>query len=142
MNQGERRLSDPALTAMRHYAWPGNVRELISKIRRAVVMSDNRLMTASDLGLERPPIRDGCRQGDPPGNVAAPFPELRYSLENSAATLEVAKAKVEEQLVRDCLVRHAQNVTSTARDLGISRVTLYRLIEKYQIREKTTRRMN
>jgi DNA-binding NtrC family response regulator len=47
------------------------------------------------------------------------------------------KARVEEQLVRESLGKHAQNVTSAARDLGVSRVTLYRLIDKYQIRSRT-----
>lgn len=122
---GERRLGEPALEAIRRYSWPGNVRELISKLRCAVVMSDNRVLTAHDLGLAiepRPQL-----SSDIPVELSGAVPE--------AATLEQAKANIEEKLVRDCLYRHAQNVTSAARDLGVSRVTLYRLIDKYHIRD-------
>ncbi len=131
---GERRLGEPALEAIRRYPWPGNVRELISKLRRAVVMSDNRVLTAHDLGLATAPRPQAAAAG--PEEGAATATALPGALAD-AATLEQVKARVEEKLVRDCLYRHAQNVTSAARDLGVSRVTLYRLIDKYRIRDKT-----
>lgn len=134
MGSSERRLSAGALRALHRYEWPGNVREMISMVRRAVVMSDNTLLTAQDLDLatgESTVTAPPCSRSTP----LRPAQALTEDL-SEAATLETAKAQVEEQLVRDCLERHAQNVTSAARDLGISRVTLYRLIDKYQIRGK------
>ncbi|GAB4352292.1 MAG: hypothetical protein Kow00114_00880 [Kiloniellaceae bacterium] len=130
---GERRLGAPAVDAIRRYAWPGNVRELISRLRRAVVMSDNRVLTVHDLGLETAPRPPAAAAGPEPATAA---PAAQPASLAEAATLEQAKARIEEKLVRDCLYRHAQNVTSAARDLGVSRVTLYRLIDKYRIRDK------
>lgn len=140
MHSGEHRLSPGALRAMRRYTWPGNVRELISKVRRAVVMADSALLSACDLGLEPAEHLPGAPANRSRGNGVTPLagrdtPALPEDLPE-AATLENVKATIEEKLVRDRLHRNAQNVTSAARDLGISRVTLYRLIDKYQIREK------
>ena len=134
MGAGERRLGADALSALHRYDWPGNVRELISTVRRAVVMSDNPLLTAHDLGLEAgEPSTATTRCGRVAQFLSAPA--IAEELPETA-TLESAKALVEERLVRDCLERHAQNVTSAARDLGVSRVTLYRLIEKYNLRDE------
>lgn len=153
MQVENRFLSEDALSAMQRYHWPGNVRELISKVRRAVVMTDSERLTAEDLGLATGPGAagesssraaagiDSLPQIDL-GGIAAATRVLRapepcaepMAPQESATTLEQAKAKIEEKLVRDALGKHAHNITVAARDLGVSRVTLYRLIEKYSIR--------
>ncbi|WP_420347962.1 sigma-54 interaction domain-containing protein [Pelagibius sp.] len=157
MQVKDRFLSEEALSAMRRYPWPGNVRELISKVRRAVVMTDSEWLTPGDLGLADAPAgapeaasrpvagslassRPGATSDSLPpidlGSLAAasPFPQGPEPCSGPATTLEQAKAKIEEKLVRDALGKHAHNITVAARDLGVSRVTLYRLIEKYSIR--------
>lgn len=99
-------LSRETLSVMANYAWPGNVRELINKIRRAVIMSENRLLMPADLGLEK--------------RVA---PDV-------AMTLDQARERAEHDAIHRALRRNQNNVTAAAKQLGISRATLYRLIER------------
>ncbi|MDP3813853.1 sigma-54 dependent transcriptional regulator [Pseudomonas sp.] len=105
-----RGLTRQALEAMLSYSWPGNVRELINRIRRALVMSENRMISAADLGLEE------C-----------------HSL-NVVVPLEQARAHAEELAVRNCLNHSLNNVSQASKLLGVSRVTLYRMMDKYGIR--------
>ncbi|BCL76463.1 sigma-54-dependent Fis family transcriptional regulator [Jeongeupia sp. HS-3] len=97
--------------AMSRYTWPGNVRELINRIRRAMVMSENRLITPEDLLLTPPDT-----------NVAE-------------ASLEHARDKIERDLIEHALQLNKQNVTETARHLGLSRSTLYRLMNKLELKQ-------
>ncbi len=104
-----RGFSEGALRAMVQYHWPGNVRELMNRIRRALVMCDGRLITREDLGLER---RRNPR---------------------AFLTLEAARAQAEQSAIKAGL-RHAKgNVSEAARLLGISRGTLYRLMNEYHM---------
>jgi DNA-binding NtrC family response regulator len=102
--------SNRALDAILEHAWPGNVRELINRVRRAMVMSDGRLITPEDLGLA--------------GSV---------NLHNPAA-LDDARMRSERSALRECLDRSGQNVSRAARDLGVSRTTMYRLLSKHGMR--------
>ena len=103
--------SQRALQAMLDHAWPGNVRELINRVRRALVMSDGRLITPEDLGL--------AAGGSPPGG----------------APLDDARGRSERAALLDCLARSGHNVSLAARELGISRTTLYRLMSKHGLRD-------
>jgi DNA-binding NtrC family response regulator len=96
-----------ALKAMGRHDWPGNVRELINRVQHAAIMSENRLLTPADLGLGR-------------GGEA-----LR--------TLDDARASIEKEVIVSSLRTNRNNVSQTARDLGISRVTLYRMISRLHI---------
>ena len=98
-----------ALNVIRHYQWPGNVRELSNCIMQAIVMSENRLLSVADLGLER------------------------RSAERNLTTLEKSRCYADKQTINACLIHHKYNMTQAAKQLGISRVTLYRLINKYQL---------
>jgi two-component system NtrC family response regulator len=99
-----------AVRAMTHYSWPGNVRELQNRVKRAVIMTDGSRVTAKDLELE-------SDQG-----VAAP-----------AITLRQAREHVERETIEQALKRNSGKITLAAADLGISRPTLYELMEKLQI---------
>jgi DNA-binding NtrC family response regulator len=101
--------SQRALQAMMDYDWPGNVRELANRVRRAMVMAERRLITPEDLGLPSAP-----RQ-----------PRLM--------TLKEARAEAESRVIQTSLRHTRKNVTRAARALGVSRVTLYRLMDKYHI---------
>ncbi len=110
-NQGKRRngkrLSKKAISAILEYSWPGNVRELMSRVNRAAVLSTGCLITETDLGLSRPTFFSG-------------------------RTLREIKAQAVEQAVMSALAE-SKSITSAARRLGVSRVTLYRLMEKHSI---------
>jgi DNA-binding NtrC family response regulator len=101
--------SKQALSTMKAYDWPGNVRELINRVERAVIMSENQLITPADLGLEK---RTGQR--------------IKISLDD-------ARDKAEMETIQRCLKMNDHNVSKTARHLGVSRVTLYRLMNKFNI---------
>ena len=99
-----------AIQAMNEHAWPGNVRELINRVRRAMVMSEKRMISAEDLGL------------------------LTTAAHSSRIlTLDQARAQAEKSAIQSCLQRSRENITRAAHDLGVSRVTLYRLMEKHAI---------
>ncbi len=104
----ELRFSDDAVAAMRAWRWPGNVRELENRVRRAAILSENNLITARDLELEE--------------QDAAPIRLLRE-----------VRATAESEAVQAALVRTKQNISEASRLLGVSRPTLYSLMEKYDI---------
>jgi len=108
-NPGVQGFAHEAVRAAMQYAWPGNVRELMNRVQRATIMSEHRLITAEDLGLN-----SDARSG-------------------TVITLSHARATAERDLIRLTLRSNANNVSRAARELGISRVTLYRLMDKFDI---------
>ncbi len=104
-----RGFSSEALRAMQEYPWPGNVRELINRIQHAMIMSENRLITSADLGL----------------------PQAQQ--EPDTPTLDEARASVEKEIIVSNLRKYRNNVSEVARQLGVSRVTLYRMIDRLNI---------
>jgi DNA-binding NtrC family response regulator len=118
-------LSAAAARAIRGHAWPGNVRELISCLRRALTMSEGALIEVEDLGL---PLDEAPLAG---------FEATAGGLEATAAktplSLGQARQTIEKDLLGKALAHNANNIKRTAEQLGVSRVTVYRLLEKYQI---------
>ena len=102
---------DSALEKMQRYRWPGNVRELISTIRRAVVIGEGRWLMAADLT----------------------FSESAKAERVSLPDLATARQQLEEKLMRDALRINSGNIKRAAKELGVSRVTFYRMMEKYRI---------
>jgi two-component system NtrC family response regulator len=98
-----------ALRALNRHRWPGNVRELQNRVQRAVIMADDKRVAASDLELT-----DAL-------NALPP------------QTLKEAREGVEKDMVRDALRRHGGKITAAALELGISRPTLYELMDKLGI---------
>ncbi len=110
-----------ALRAMTRYSWPGNVRELQNRVKRAVIMASRSRVTAKDLELEHHQ------------DVAS----------SSATTLKHAREQVEREMIEQALKKNSGKITSAAADLGISRPTLYELIEKLGIaKERTNTNIN
>jgi DNA-binding NtrC family response regulator len=101
-----RGFSSCALEALRTYHWPGNVRELMNRVRRAIVMSDGTVITAADLGLDRG------------GEVRT-------------MSISRAREEAERRAIEIALLKNGGRLADAARDLGVSRVTLYRLLGSY-----------
>jgi two-component system NtrC family response regulator len=105
---------DPdAIRAMNRHTWPGNVRELENCVRRAAIMADGRRVTAADLEL----------------NVSGLGPNV--------VTLKDAREAVERQMVQQSLKKHGGKIAPAAAELGLSRPTLYELMEKLGISKGT-----
>ena len=97
-----------ALRALHDHAWPGNVRELVNRVRQAVVMAEGPRISARDLQLQ----------------------DAGAALQTMAeARLECERAAIER-----ALARNGGRLQASARDLGISRVTLYRLLHRHGLR--------
>ncbi|HXG47105.1 MAG TPA: PEP-CTERM-box response regulator transcription factor [Methylomirabilota bacterium] len=106
------RFSDDAVRALERHPWPGNVRELENRVKRAFIMSEGRRITSSDLELSAA------------GGAAA------------ARTLKEAREEVEREVIGNALRRNNGTVSRAAEELGISRPTLYELMEKLGIRNE------
>jgi DNA-binding NtrC family response regulator len=107
------------------YDWPGNVRELKNVIDRGVsLMGQGKVLEPSLLGLEPPP---GQSHGGPPSGWAAVGPEgFREAKERLIAAWE-------RDYVTQLLRRAGGNVSRAAREGGIDRVYLHRLMKKHNI---------
>ncbi|KWF67885.1 sigma-54 dependent transcriptional regulator [Burkholderia pseudomultivorans] len=106
-----RGFSPDAVAALYGYSWPGNVRELINRVRRAIVMSEGRMITAADL-------------------------ELNDYATLAPVSLVEAREAAERQAIEQALLRHRGRFADAARELGVSRVTLYRLMCTHGMRDR------
>jgi DNA-binding NtrC family response regulator len=110
-----RRVAEDAMAAIIAYPWPGNVRALRHALERAVILSEGQTLRLGDFPLpptEAPPIPAAA-------GAAPPLAE--------GATL----AELEKQAIAQALARHAGNVSYAAQELGITRTSLYRRMEKH-----------
>jgi DNA-binding NtrC family response regulator len=92
------------------YRWPGNVRELRNRVYRGVVMREKGLVSPQDMGFE--PVQRAVE---------------------SVASLDEARARAEENAINAALRQADGDTRSAAAALGVSRATLYRLMEKLNI---------
>lgn len=97
-----------AENAMLAYEWPGNVRELQNKVRRAVLISEDSWLTATDMGLI--------------------FPYAPIHKKNNKSVNSTQKEKEE---IQHALEKTNRNITETAKLLKISRPTLYNKLKKH-----------
>ena len=105
-----RGLAPDAIRAIQSHRWPGNVRELENRIKGAVILADSSVVTAGDLGLQDP--------GE----------EIEY------LNLRMARQRAEVQAVRQALAMAKGNLSRAAELLGVTRPTLYDLLEKHHIK--------
>ena len=101
--------SSQVIEALERYAWPGNVRELENRIKRAVIMSEGKKITLEDLEMQ---------------SVAGAKENI---------LLKDAREHLEKELILKAIARNENNLTKAASDLGISRPTLYDLMQKLGI---------
>jgi len=102
--------TEKAAKALESHSWPGNIRELENRIKRAVIMAEGKKIEPRDLELEEAGL--GAVQ---------------------AVTLKEAREDLEKELVLQAISRNGGNLSKAAADLGISRPTLYDLLEKHGI---------
>jgi len=108
--------SDSAIKAMNQHTWPGNIRELQNKLKSAVIMAEGTHIQAEDLGLL---VRD-----DEPNIDTLNLREVREDAESRA--------------IRNAFLVAEHNMSKTAELLGVTRPTLYSLIEKYHLEDVKT----
>lgn len=99
--------SESALDALRSHDWPGNLRELRNWVLQAVLQSTGPWITREDVHFER--------TGE----------------QNPPASLHAARDKAEHAVLKTTLNRTSWNMSAAAKRLKISRMTLYRLVEKH-----------
>ena len=98
-----------AIKAIEAYAWPGNVREMENRITRATIMADSKQISAEDLGLDQ--------QGET---------DLQLNLKQ-------VRSNAESSAIKTALEITENNITKAAQLLGITRPTLYSLLERYDL---------
>lgn len=99
--------TDDAAQAIETYGWPGNVRELENKIKGAIIMADGKMLSAQDLGLQE------------------------SEAEPESLNLREVRQRSESKAIRVALTRCYGNISKAAEQLGITRPTLYDLLNKY-----------
>lgn len=108
------RLAADAIHAIENYTWPGNVRELQNLIKRASIMADGEQVTGDDLGLH-----SGVN------SVLDDVPLL---------DLRLAREQAERLAVVTALARTDGNMAKAAEILGVTRPTLYDLLNRLQLK--------
>ena len=110
MNPAVKGFAPDALAAIDGWSWPGNVRELENRVKRAVIMTEGKLVGAADLDLAAPD-----------------------SAGAQVLNLKSARESADRHVIRHALARSEGNISSTAKLLGISRPTLYDLLKQYDM---------
>jgi two-component system NtrC family response regulator len=100
-------LTPDAALAIDAYSWPGNIRELENKVKRAVILTDEKRVSSEDLGL---------RSGD-----------------GASMNLRQVRQQAERAAINNALSTAGGNVSAAAKLLGVTRPTLYDLVKKYEI---------
>lgn len=104
------RITPQALKKLTLYSWPGNVRELQHAIERAIIMCDSSVLDVDDFILTQP------RKKQTDLDIES------YNLDD-----------IERKIITKVMKMHQGNITKAAKDLGLTRTSLYRRMEKYEL---------
>ncbi|MBI9033489.1 MAG: sigma-54-dependent Fis family transcriptional regulator [Bacteroidales bacterium] len=104
-----KRISPATFKRLEKHSWPGNIRELQHAVERAVIMSDNNVLQPDDFFLS---TQDN--------NQKDSFDNVGFNLEET-----------EKILIRKVIDKYGGNISKAAKELGLTRASLYRRIEKY-----------
>ncbi len=108
MNPSIKGFSTSALTAIDQSVWPGNVRELENRVKRAVIMTEGKFVSADDL-------------------------EFGEDGDALMLNLKAAREQADRKAINRAISQTEGNISSAAKLLGISRPTLYDLIKQYEL---------
>ena len=143
-------ISPKAIDRLIDFSWPGNVRELENTLERALLICNNDFLTDEDLGAvldekeeiietEEELIENNIPKEQPP-DIQAPIETVKTEVSDSDIsdiTPKIATLKeIEMEAIKSSVERNKWNMTTTAEELGISRMTLYRKLEQYGLRSK------
>ncbi|MEQ8575774.1 MAG: sigma-54 dependent transcriptional regulator, partial [Fulvivirga sp.] len=103
------RISPEAITSLQKYHWPGNIRELQHAIERAVIMSDNQTLEVNDFFF----LKGGQNSSD------------------DVITDNLNLDDVERNVIKRAINIHDGNISKAAKELGLTRASLYRRLEKH-----------
>ncbi len=109
-----RQLPDDVAAALENYDWPGNVRALRHAAERAVILADGEAFTVEDFSLSR----SAASRTSAPAPAAPPRDDLNLD-------------RAEKQMVEQALKKHAYNISLAAAELGLTRASLYRRMDKH-----------
>lgn len=105
--------SEDAISAMMQHRWSGNIRELQNKLKSAVILAEGSTIQADDLGLR-------AKEAD----------RVLETL-----NLREVREQAESRAIRKAFYHSEQNMSKTAELLGVTRPTLYSLIDKYRLED-------
>ena len=108
------RFSEDAVRAIEAYPWPGNVRQLLNVVKRSAIMADGNRVTLEDIGLPAPAEQD-AESGD-------------------GLNLRIVREAAERGAVVTALARANGNIVKASEILGVTRPTLYDLMNRLAIR--------
>ena len=99
------------VSKLQKYPWPGNIRELQHAIERAIIMSDNSQLMPEDFFF------------------LSQKPDTNVSLEPDSYNLE----DIEKNMIQKVVNKHEGNISKAAKELGLTRASLYRRLEKHDL---------
>lgn len=105
-----KRISAAALKRLKKHNWPGNIRELQHAVERAVIMAEDTNLQAHDFFLTKTVQKDTLLQAD-----------------------NINLQETERILIRRVIDKYGGNISKAAKELGLTRASLYRRIEKYDL---------
>ena len=142
-----------AIDRLIDYSWPGNVRELENTLERALLICNNKYLTEKDLGSvldeketaiesqkETVTIeaenQDSIEINQQSANTAHEPSKIETVVEQVSTPRIATLKEIEMEAIKSSVERNKWNMTTTAEELGISRMTLYRKLEQYGLRSK------
>ena len=108
-HSSRKRVSQSTLRRLEKHNWPGNIRELQHAVERAVIMSDSNILEPTDFFLS----------------------QMEEAKESSITPVSMNLEETEKMLIRKVIDKHGGNISKAAKELGLTRASLYRRIEKY-----------
>ncbi|MEL7650188.1 MAG: sigma 54-interacting transcriptional regulator [Sedimentibacter sp.] len=134
LNKNVTKIDDAAMNAMINYSWPGNVREMENIVERAINIVDTDEITIKDLSYELLyAFESDDIKIEPPFTQSKKIKSIHYESISNYEDLNYKKTNLEKDELIRALISSQGNAVKASDELGISRRTLYRKLEKYNI---------